>query len=211
MMPYPDQLNALPSNISSIPVEKRHVLFNLIQQHSLHDCLEAGFANGVSSVVIATATTGTLLTFDRPSARNNQPSIEQLISDFNLKNITPKYCSDYVWEFGQLVLQKRQFDFIFIDASHQFTDTVAGIALADQLLKTGGYLVLDDIGWVPNRSMSITYAEMVKRDPLIGEQEWHSAPVNEAFNCLLQKNPHYQCAIEERMMICYKVPTPPIA
>lgn len=129
MKPYPDSLHALPSNISSIPIEKRRVLFDLITQHNLYDCLEAGFANGVSSVVIATATTGTLLTFDKPSTSHNQPSIDELIAQFRLDNITPKYCADYVWEFGQLVQQKQWFDFIFIDASHQFTDTIAGIAL----------------------------------------------------------------------------------
>jgi|GEM_PF-5426809 len=203
--PYPAKLHSLPSNISSIPIEKRRIIFDLIQQHDLRDCLEAGFANGVSSIVIASATKGSLLTFDHPVAQHNTPSIEQLIEQFGQTNITPQYCADYAWEFGKLVKQGRTFDFIFIDASHLFLNTVAGIALADRLLRRNGYLVLDDISWIPTVSSPITFEEVRKYNGYVNEEEWRSAPVGEAFDCLLKNSRQYRCDQRERMAVCQKL------
>jgi len=48
------------------------------------------------------------------------------------------------------LLEKRegQFDFIFIDGYHAFDHVLLDCFYANRLLKVGGYLVFDDLGWL---------------------------------------------------------------
>jgi len=201
---YPSHLLSLPDNRASIPLAKRKIIFSIVKKYRLDKCLEAGFSHGVSSVVIGSATPGTLLTFDRLHVHHYEPNIENLLAQFNLTNVKPIYCEDYIWEFGKLAEMGERFNFIFIDASHMFTETVAGIALADRLLTKKGFLILDDLPWVPSVSLPLNLAQMQQKDRSIGVEQFASASVKKAFQLFLQNNHRYRCVEKERMAICYK-------
>ena len=48
---------------------------------------------------------------------------------------------------AQLIHDNQQFDFIYIDGSHQAPDVLTDACMAWQLLKTGGIMLFDDYAW----------------------------------------------------------------
>lgn len=51
------------------------------------------------------------------------------------------------YELPKLVEQGKQYDFIYIDASHQSDDTFVDGYFAHKMLKPGGLIIFDDFGW----------------------------------------------------------------
>jgi hypothetical protein len=50
-------------------------------------------------------------------------------------------------ELPKLVEAGKQYDFIYIDASHQSDDTFVDGYFANKMLKKGGLIIFDDFGW----------------------------------------------------------------
>jgi predicted O-methyltransferase YrrM len=46
-----------------------------------------------------------------------------------------------------LLAENRQFDFIYVDGSHDSTDVIADAVLGFQLLSPGGIMLFDDYFW----------------------------------------------------------------
>jgi SAM-dependent methyltransferase len=53
----------------------------------------------------------------------------------------------YSWTLFEMLRGGEQYDVIYVDGHHTFYVDLPAILLADQLLKPGGYLLLDDIEW----------------------------------------------------------------
>lgn len=51
-------------------------------------------------------------------------------------------------------LEKKKYDFIYIDASHRADDTLVDAYFAHRLLKPGGILIFDDFGWKDPKDLS---------------------------------------------------------
>ncbi len=51
-------------------------------------------------------------------------------------------------ELPKLVEAGKQYDFIYIDASHQSDDTFVDGYFANKMLKKGGLIIFDDFGWL---------------------------------------------------------------
>ena len=51
------------------------------------------------------------------------------------------------YELPKLVQAGKQYDFIYIDASHQSDDTFVDAYFANKMLKQGGLIIFDDFGW----------------------------------------------------------------
>ena len=61
----------------------------------------------------------------------------------------------------QLVSKKKQYDFIYIDASHRADDTFVDAYYANKILKPGGLLIFDDFAWKdPKRSHPVESPEL---------------------------------------------------
>ena len=61
----------------------------------------------------------------------------------------------------KLVSEKRQYDFIYIDASHRADDTFVDAYYANKLLKVGGLIIFDDFGWKdPNKPHPVDSPEL---------------------------------------------------
>jgi len=50
-------------------------------------------------------------------------------------------------ELPKLVEQGKQYDFVYVDASHQSDDTFVDGYFAHKMLKKGGLIIFDDFGW----------------------------------------------------------------
>jgi SAM-dependent methyltransferase len=59
----------------------------------------------------------------------------------------PNTTGTYAWTLFEMLQKNEQFDVIYVDGHHTFYIDLPAILLADKLLKPGGYLLLDDIGW----------------------------------------------------------------
>lgn len=57
----------------------------------------------------------------------------------------------------ELVDQAEQFDLIYVDASHTALDVLADVALAWQLLASGGVMIFDDYGGAPTGEDPLEY------------------------------------------------------
>lgn len=53
----------------------------------------------------------------------------------------------YAWTLFEMLRDGTQYDIIYVDGHHTFYIDLPAILLADQLLKPGGYLLIDDITW----------------------------------------------------------------
>ena len=61
----------------------------------------------------------------------------------------------------RLANQKRQYDFIYVDASHKADDTFVDAYYANKLLKPGGLIIFDDFQWKdPNKPHPVDSPEL---------------------------------------------------
>lgn len=60
-----------------------------------------------------------------------------------------------------LVKQNKQYDFIYVDASHRADDTFVDAYYAHKMLKPGGLIIFDDFGWKdPNAPHIVSSPEL---------------------------------------------------
>lgn len=138
-------------------------LHQFVRDHRFSACLELGFAHGVGSVYIASALeacgAGTLTSVDIPSALLRHPTAEELLARARLSHrvdlvVDP---TSYVWWLRRrLREQLRQdriepaYDFVFIDGAHTWDTDALAFALVDRLLMPGGWILFDDLSWIPD-------------------------------------------------------------
>jgi predicted O-methyltransferase YrrM len=79
---------------------------------------------------------------------NFDHNVKLAIKKFPERTIT-KWKKSSLLGLAALINEKdpKQFDFIYIDGSHQAPDVITDTCLAWPLLKAGGVMVFDDYGW----------------------------------------------------------------
>ncbi len=137
---------------SAISAEEGNLLYTLIQSDlNVLKTLEVGCAYGLASLHICLALKG------RREAQHTiiDPFQRDLWDGAGLANLARSGIDFYTLleeksEFAlpQLCRQgEERFDFIFIDGFHTFDHTLVDCFFATRLLRTGGYLVVDDVSW----------------------------------------------------------------
>jgi predicted O-methyltransferase YrrM len=121
-------------------------LFRLVRESGAMRSLEVGLAYGFSTIWImdALAEEGSHVAIDP-----FQSSYWQGVGLTQAKRLTSKrfeFLEDYsIHVLSDYIRAGEKFDFIFIDGNHRFDDVLVDFYLADQILKVGGVMVLDDI------------------------------------------------------------------
>ena len=169
---------------------------SFILENDLRHILELGFCHGVSTCYFAAALdkvgNGHITTIDLESARNENPNIELLLSDLNLRKYVTIFYepTSYVWRL-MIMLEKDpmpQFDLCYIDGAHNwFTDGFAFL-LIDKLLRPGGWVVFDDLDWTYETSPSLRNSTLVKNMP---HDEKGTAQVKKVYELLVKPHPDY--------------------
>jgi predicted O-methyltransferase YrrM len=152
-----NSINPFPTSISS---ETGAILYQLIKDNNLEKTLEIGMAYGLSSMFICQA-------HEDKGVGNHtaiDPKQSSLWKSIGLLNIKKAELAEIFRFFEassdeilpQLVAQKEEFDFAFIDGAHLFDYIMIDFFYIDKLLKIGGYVVFDDL-WMPATRKVITF------------------------------------------------------
>src|SRR6266704_3691094 len=144
-----------------IPANRGRVLYEHIRKHRHEDVLELGTARGGSAVFIAAALEangkGHLTSVDSTRWQWLNPAPREVLEKAGLSNwvTLDKRFSTYTW-FLKAEIEKRlddagsaqpEYDFIFLDGSKNWSTDGLAVVLAERLLRPGGWLLLDDLGW----------------------------------------------------------------
>jgi predicted O-methyltransferase YrrM len=174
--------------------ERGRMLYDWVRERRPESCLELGFAHGVSTVYIAAALAenggGRLTSVDNLSAREREPSAEQLLGRAGLAaRVELVYePSSYNWFLHRKLRERVSddrvepvYDFCFLDGAHTWIDDGLAFALVDRLLKPGGWILFDDLPW----KLDERWAEEVP------EAERELAQVQEVFDLVVATHPQY--------------------
>ena len=177
-------------DIPYIRPSKGKIIYDFIRKSKRENCLELGFYHGSSSCYIAAAMqengAGHLTTIDRITALDLKPTIHDLLDDLGLENYVTPIVADksYNWELMKIIEKNSNgnssepiYDFCFIDGAHSWETDGFAFLLCSKLLKPGGWILFDDIGFrfndtIENREEATTeflssLTEEEKRTPQI--------------------------------------------
>jgi len=181
------------------PIEGR-VVYDFVLKTRPQEILELGFCHGVSTCYMAAALqetgTGHILTIDNRFAQDNEPSIESLLERAALSAyVTPVYAhSTYVWELMRLIEEQSlegvcrpRFDFCFNDGAHLWGVDGFAFFLVDKLLRSGGWVLFDDLSFSPGMDMPPDTAWV--RD--LSDEERATPQMTKVFDLLVRQHGGY--------------------
>jgi predicted O-methyltransferase YrrM len=95
------------------------------------------------------------------------------------------------------------FDFCLIDGAHTWETDGLAFFLITKILKSGGWLVLDDIYWTYAKSPTLKNKPFVQYLP---DDQKTTPQLKGVFDLLIRQSPLYRdCAINSGIAICQKI------
>lgn len=130
---------------SGINLKEGRFLFNLIKNHRLLQCM----ANGASAYYICNSfktnkLNGRLTSIDPFQKSQWNDNGKKLLKSHGLDSYHHLISKKSYEALPELLKKKKTYDLIFIDGWHTFDYTLVDVFYSILLLKTGGYLVVDD-------------------------------------------------------------------
>lgn len=147
---------------SSIKTIEAEFLFNFLQEKGITTTLETGFAYAKSASHIIAATKSKHIVIDPFQENYNNLGLKN-ISLLDFDNYLTFY-NDYSHNIlPHLVLENRQFDFIFIDGDHKFDGEFIDFYYADLILENGGYILMHDT-WMRSTRLVMSFIKSNRKD-----------------------------------------------
>ena len=166
--------------------------------------LELGTARGGSAVFIAAALqangTGHLTSVDSLRWQRTDPSPHEVLEKAGLRDwvtLDANY-STYTW-FLKAEIEKHLdasgavqpvYDFIFLDGAKNWTTDGLAVILAERLLRPGGWLLLDDLGWTYGKAGRRSQHYDIRLEQL-SDEELEQPHLRAIFDLLIRTNPAY--------------------
>jgi len=155
-----ERVASMLEGIPHIQPRRGRLLYDFVLANRPAQCLELGFAHGVSSCYIAAALeevgSGHLTTVDLRARADRRPNIEDLLERTRLEpwvTFVREYTS-YTWFLKREIEQRSPsgtcdpfYNFCFIDGAKNWTIDGMAFFLVDKLLKPGGWILFDDYDW----------------------------------------------------------------
>ena len=147
--------------VPHISASQGRALYEHIRENRPGNLLELGTARGGSAVFMAAALeangAGHLTSVDSTRWQWLDPAPREVLEKAGLSSrvTLDKRFSTYTW-FLKAEIEKRldtagsvqpEYDFIFLDGSKNWSADGLAVVLAERLLRPGGWLLLDDLGW----------------------------------------------------------------
>lgn len=145
---------------TSIPFETGVILYDFIRNEGLKKTIEIGMAYGLSTLFMCQAHKdkgeGSHTAID-PMQSSQWRSIGLLnLEKASLREILQFYQAPSFEVLPQLLIRGESFDLAFIDGKHLFDYTLVDFFYIDLMLKTGGFVVFDDL-WMPAKEKLVSY------------------------------------------------------
>ena len=146
-------------NIPHMTDQQAHLLQQLMITHQPETCAELGTFHGKSALIHAAILedlgAGSITTYDMAGMINSiSPTCDQLAHSLNLSHRLHTVVAEktYMWELAKLIRSTAEpiWDWCYIDGAHHYAGAALSFYLADELLKPGGIVLFDDIGWMPS-------------------------------------------------------------
>ena len=195
--------------VGGIPVphtsaRRGRVLYEHIRGSRPENLLELGTARGGSAVFMAAALeangAGHLTSVDSTRWQWLDPAPLEVLEEAGLSNwvTLDKRFSTYTW-FLKSEIEKRldaagsahpEYDFIFLDGSKNWSTDGLTVVLAERLLRPGGWLLLDDLGWNYEKHCEAPTHYEIEIDKL-SDEERIKPHLRAVFNLLVRTNPAF--------------------
>ena len=123
------------------------------------------------------------------------------VQDFGIKcNIVMKGNShspgdSYNWNLSNMIFEMRErheagvFDAVYLDGAHTFLYTGIGVCLLKELIKEGGYLILDDLFWTQSKSKTVRDIALKNKVP---KEQMDDMQVLRAQEIFLSNDPNWE-------------------
>ena len=193
------QLEGIPY----LSVDDGKLLYDHVIKTKPNECLELGFAHGVSSCYIAAALQqngkGHLTSVDLLSSKVRKPAIEDLLHENGLESLVTvvREVNSYNWYLkkkieGQTIggICQPIFDFCFIDGSKNWTIDGFAFFLVDKLLKEGGTILFDDYGWTYSQHDDKRVTDGISHREM-SQDQLENPNVELIFQLLVMQHPNY--------------------
>jgi predicted O-methyltransferase YrrM len=194
-----DQVATTVRGLRNMTPEQGRRIYDHVRGTQPREILELGTSYGVSAAYMAAALDangeGRITTVDH--VRSNSP--KELLS-----RLDPAVAgriefvripdSSYTWWLKEQVAARTdaagncepRYDFVFLDGAHNWTVDGLSVVLIEKLLRPGGWLLLDDLNWVP-RSDPHGMRERGVFFPL-SERERNAPHIRDVFELLVRPN-----------------------
>lgn len=187
-------------NVQWMTLEMAERLKGIFKKYKIKNCLELGFMHGKSSAFIASIFNelnidGHLTTIDLKWAKDEKPNINEILKELNLTKFVTTYFEQvsHTWRLMKLLEQNPTpyFDFCYIDSGHSWDDTGFGFFLVDKLLKPGGIILFDDLGWKLSDDPPCKKEDLSIWVRSFTEEEANTYQVRKVWELLVKKHPNY--------------------
>jgi predicted O-methyltransferase YrrM len=203
--------------VEGIPVphtsaRRGRVLYEHIREARPENLLELGTARGGSAVFIAAALeangAGHLTSVDSTRWQWVNPTPQEVLGKAGLNDwvTLDKRFSSYTWFLKSEIEERLSpagsvepgYDFIFLDGSKNWSTDGLAVILAERLLRPGGWLLLDDLGWSYEK-----YCEAPRHYEIeiakLSDEERIQPHLRAVFDLLIRTNPAFdQFVIQDR-------------
>lgn len=144
-----------------------------ITRTGARDVLELGFRHGVSTCYLADHLRdvggGHVTTIDLAAVRHETPNIEDLLTELDLRDLVTVWYepTSYTWRLMKMLAEDPtpRFDLCYLDGAHNWFVDGFAFFLVDRLLRSGGWIVFDDVTWTYATSPALRDSPLVKEMP----------------------------------------------
>jgi predicted O-methyltransferase YrrM len=190
--------------VPHISASQGRVLYQHIRENRPQNVLELGTARGGSAVFIAAALeangAGHLTSVDSIRWRWLDPTPLEVLEKAGLSSwvTLDRRFSTYTW-FLKAEIEKRLdtagsaqpgYDFIFLDGAKNWSSDGLAVVLVERLLRPGGWLLLDDLGWNYEKDCQApTHYEI--EIAKLSDEERTQPHLRAVFDLLIRTNPAF--------------------
>jgi predicted O-methyltransferase YrrM len=191
----PEEVKNYVGNLPWMSLAQGKTITDFIHQYQIKDILELGFCHGVSTCYMAAAIRrredGSIVTIDLEDTRRLQPNIEQLLKGVNLSDKVKVYYEPrtYIWRLMKLLEENPtpRFDLCYVDGAHLWETDGFAFFLADRLLRSGGWIIFDDLDW----KLSVRPIKETTWARDMAEEERNTAQIRKVYELLVKPHPDY--------------------
>lgn len=202
-----DEVAEYVGDIPYIRPSKGKIIYDFIRKSKPEKCLELGFYHGSSSCYIAAAMqengVGHLTTIDRTDALDLKPTIHDLLENLGFEDyVTPVVAEkSYNWELMKIIENNSYgnsleplYDFCFIDGAHSWETDGFAFLLCSKLLKPGGWILFDDMGFRFNDTIENQEEATSEYLASLTEEEKHTPQIEKVFLLLVMQHLDFEDA-----------------